>query len=58
MLAARELLEPFRPLVRRNDGEEGRSAMFRAMFSWMGRLFAPRGDNFKAQLMADLGLKR
>ena len=32
--------------------------MWKAMLGWLGRLFAPRGDNFKAQLMADLGLKR
>ncbi len=37
---------------------KGRNAMMKAMFSWLGRLFAPRGDNFKAQLMADLGIKR
>ncbi len=36
----------------------GETPMFKTMFSWMGRLFAPRGDNFKALLMADLGLKR
>jgi hypothetical protein len=32
--------------------------MFKAMFAWFGRVFAPRGDDFKAQLMADLGIKR
>lgn len=50
-------MEPFGPFVRRNDGQQGRNAM-KAMFSWLGRLFAPRGDNFKALLMADLGIKR
>jgi hypothetical protein len=44
--------------VRRSDSQLGRNAMFMTMFSWMGRLFAPRADNFKALLMADLGLKR
>jgi hypothetical protein len=31
--------------------------MFRAITSALGRVFAPK-DNFKALLMADLGLKR
>jgi len=32
--------------------------MLKSMFGWIGRLFAPRGDDFKSLLMADLGLKR
>lgn len=32
--------------------------MLKAMFGWLGRLFSPRDDDFKAQLMADLGIKR
>ena len=32
--------------------------MFKAIANAWGRMFAPKGDNFKALLMADLGIKR
>jgi hypothetical protein len=32
--------------------------MFRSLGAVMARLFAARSDNYKALLMADLGLKR
>ena len=33
-------------------------SLFRVIASAWGRMFAPKGDNFKALLMADLGMKR
>ena len=32
--------------------------LFRAIASAWGRIFPARGDNYKALLMADLGMKR
>lgn len=32
--------------------------MIRAFASWLGRVFGPKGDDYKSLLMADLGLKR
>jgi hypothetical protein len=32
--------------------------MLRAISNWFGRVFGPKSDNFKALLLADLGLKR
>jgi hypothetical protein len=32
--------------------------MLRAISNFFGRLFGPKDDDFKAALMADLGLKR
>lgn len=33
-------------------------AMLRAISNWFGRVFGPKDDDFKAALLADLGLKR
>lgn len=32
--------------------------MLKTLASWIARLFAPKGDDYKALLLADLGLKR
>jgi len=32
--------------------------MFKSLAALFERLFPPKADNFKAQLLADLGLKR
>lgn len=33
-------------------------AMMKSLGAWLARLLAPKADNFKALLLADLGLKR
>jgi|CXWL01.1.fsa_nt_gi hypothetical protein len=42
--------------VKARDGQKG-NTMLRAISNWFGRLFGPK-DDFKAALLADLGLKR
>ncbi len=32
--------------------------MLKAISNWWARVFGPKSDNFKALLLADLGLKR
>jgi hypothetical protein len=32
--------------------------MLRAIAAWFGRLFGPKEDNYKALLIADLGIDR
>jgi hypothetical protein len=38
--------------------ERAGAKMLRAISNWIGRVFGPKSDNFKALLMADLGIKR
>lgn len=45
------------PNVTTWDDRKGQT-MLRAISNWFGRLFGPKDDDFKAALMADLGLKR
>lgn len=52
-------MERLRVLNRRSDESAlGAELMLRAFSNWIGRLFAPKTDDFKALLMADLGIKR
>jgi hypothetical protein len=56
------LMETRRHLTRRDFAWDGRvrgetMKLIQDLFSAMSRMFAPR-DDFKAQLMADLGIKR
>lgn len=37
---------------------EGKMGIFNSIAAFFGRLFAPRNDDFKALLIADLGIER
>lgn len=51
-------MEPIAALHRNNERRWKGRKMFRAISNWFGRLFAPKGDDYKRMLMADLGIER